>query len=200
MRRTYLFVLFAVFTLSACAHRDSDSLGYLKPPPELSGLWQSSGQPLFGMEFLSDHEYRDLSYEGNATITYNTFKIFHMEDGMAYAIVREIWDDKYPDGQMTEQEREQAEPTFLYMKFDLSREPETFSFNPGEAWLKMLTHTEHCSAGEYHGIQLSEADFNLPAEIHWQRVQPGGPCQYTNGNPPFSGSSPYSRKIPWPPK
>lgn len=196
MRHTLFLTSLAILLLAACAHRDMDSLGYLKPPPELSGYWKNSAQPMFALEFLSDHEFNTLNDRTGIAEEYNTFKIFHIENGMVYAIVRAAWNTNYPDAEMPETDRAQAKPQFLYMKFDLSDEPRVY--DPGEAWFYMRVHSQHCETVNGQGIELSEADFNVPASVHWNRLQPGGDCKYHKQFGFFYDSTPYVRLILWP--
>jgi len=190
MRNIYIAFIFACLFLTSCAHQQQDELGYLDPPKELVGLWENQKSADKFLKFLSNYEYQTIYNETGVSIDYNYFKVFHItNDGLIYAIVRHVWNKYHRDGdyiltqsdlvkEMTNEEINKANADYFYVLFDLDKKEYHPYYNMADGCFNFFKKICNSSLEQQH-ITLSRKDFELPATIHWQRVQPKGTCHYS---------------------
>ena len=189
MKKLYLTLVFICLFLTSCAHQHQDELGYLDPPEKLTGLWENQKDANEFLKFLSNSEYRTICRETGIAIDYNYFKIFYItNNGLTYAIVRHVWNKYHRDSdylltrpnqvkEMTDEEINQTDADYFYVLFDFDKKQYHPYYNTDDGCFNFFEKLCDSSLKQQH-IILSQKDFDLPAAIHWQRVQPENICRY----------------------
>ena len=164
-----LLMLFAIMFLAVsptALAQDSKGVqdnGYLPMPEHFFGFWEaySRSRVNVGMNILPGGiiENRRDDAVGKLEDT-NFYKVFHIEDGVVYLIVRREYSAESIDQEMphltAEKRADILAPQWRYWR--LSTKPSDIG---SYTLLKYATQ----------GCDLSEEDWDLPASTHWTRLQ-----------------------------
>ncbi len=158
------------FLLTACVTTQVQDNGYLPMPEEFLGYWRPRGRTsgIVGIDVKRDGviEYR-IHDETEELLTTLHYKVFHIEDGYVYMVVKEV--DHDPETTL-------INPRWKYIRYIIDP-PHT---NPDDTvWVTR----QHCD--------LSEKDLHVPAHIHWERLQ-NNICEYDRNNL-FQNLNTYTR-------
>jgi len=149
---------FLMLFSSACA--DETDLGYLPMPEKYLGYWgpYSRGTANVGLDVTPEEIlWKD---DGTDFVKYiHRYKVFHIDDEYAYAIIEEYTTPQWVE-QLVEmvpnatKDEWYAGPVYTYERYNIRAD------RPHPL---LIVKTSYC--------KLTEEDWNLPASIHWQRVE-----------------------------
>ncbi len=168
-----LLTVILLLSLTACVTTPPQDNGYLPMPEEFLGYWRPRGRAsgIIGIDVRPDGiiEHR-VNNDTKELVMIQYYKVFHIENGYVYTIVRE--EDTDPNSTL-------INPRWKYVRYIIDP-PHTRPDNT--VWVTY----QHCD--------LFQKDWYLPAHIHWERLQneTNNVCEY-NRNNLFHNLSTYTR-------